>query len=73
MADTEAALMARILEAMEDCGDEGRSWITEDEKRDSLNRDNVLLTQRLKCAFCDERVRVISIYHPNPTVSEDRG
>ena len=73
VADTEAALMARILEAMEDCGDEGRSWITEDEKRDSLNRDNVLLTQRLKCAFCDERVRVISIYHPNPTVSEDRG
>jgi hypothetical protein len=47
-------------------------WQTVGEKRDPINSDNVLLTQRLKCAYCDERERVITVYHPNPTVAEYR-
>lgn len=72
-ADTESELMAKVLEGLEDCGDEEHSWITESENRDSADAENLLLTQRLKCNFCDERVRVIRIYHPNPTVAEYRG
>jgi len=72
VADTEAELMARVLELLEDCGDEGHSWVTESESRDPANSENLLLTQRLKCAFCDERVRVICVYHPSPTTAEDR-
>jgi hypothetical protein len=72
-ADTEAGLMAKVLEALEDCGGEGHAWVTESEKRDPASRDNLLLTQRLKCIFCDERERVISIYHPMPTTAETRG
>jgi hypothetical protein len=71
VADTEAELMVRVLEGLEDCGGDGHLWVTEEEKRDPVNKDNVLLTQRLKCDFCDERVRVICIYHPNPTVTEN--
>ena len=67
VADTEDDLMVKALEALEDCGDENHLWVTVSEKRDPVNSDNVLLTQRLKCAFCDERERLISIYHPNPT------
>ncbi len=67
VADTEADLMVKALEALEDCGDENHLWVTVIEKRDPVNSDNVLLTQSLKCAFCDERERLISIYHPNPT------
>jgi hypothetical protein len=71
-ADTEAELMEKLLDALEDCGDEGHAWVTEGEKRDPANDENVLLTQRLKCHFCDERTRVICVYHPNPTVAESR-
>lgn len=67
VADTEDDLMVKALEALEDCGDENHLWVTVSEKRDPVNSDNVLLTQRLECAFCDERERLISIYHPNPT------
>lgn len=69
-AITEAELMLKALEALEDCGDEHHLWVTVGEKRDAVNHDNVVLTQRLKCAFCDERQRMITIYHPNPTVAE---
>jgi hypothetical protein len=72
VADTEAELMAKVLEAMEDCGAEGHLWVTESERRDPVNSENLLLKQRLKCAFCDERERMISLYHPNPTPAEDR-
>jgi hypothetical protein len=68
--NTEAELMAKVLELLEDCGGEGHLWETIGEKRDSTNSDNVLLTQRLTCVFCDEKQRVIIIYHPNPTVVE---
>jgi hypothetical protein len=69
-ASTEAELMVKALEALEDCGDENHQWQTVGEKRDPTNHDNVILTQRLKCAFCDDRERVICIYYPNPTVTE---
>jgi hypothetical protein len=72
VADTEVELMAKVLELLEDCGGEGHSWATENEKRDPANSENLLLTQRLKCAFCDDRERVICVYHPNPTTAEDR-
>jgi hypothetical protein len=70
VADTEPDLLAEILEALEDCGGEGHLWETVGEKRNPANSDNVLLTQRLSCVFCDEKERVITIYHPGPTVSE---
>ena len=72
VADTEAELMAKVLELLEDCGDEGHLWETVSEKRDPANSENLLLTQHLKCAFCDERERVICVYHPNETPTEDR-
>jgi hypothetical protein len=64
VADTEPELMVKVLEALGDCGDEGHLWVTVSEKRDPVNSENMLLTQRLKCAFCDERERVLSVYRP---------
>jgi hypothetical protein len=69
-ADTQHELLAKTLEELEDCGGEEHFWKTIDEKRDSANSDNVLLTQRRICDFCDAKVRVISIFHPNPTAIE---
>lgn len=71
VADTEAELLAKVLAVMGDCGGEGHLWVSESETRDPVNRDNVLLTQRLKCSFCDERERVITVYHPHPTIAEE--
>ena len=62
-ADTEPELLAKVLEAMGDCGSAGHLWESRSEKRDPINNDNVLITQCLTCAFCDERERVITIYH----------
>ena len=70
-ADTEDELLKKVLEAMGDCGSNGHLWESLSETRDPANNDNVLLTQSLTCAFCDERERVITIYHPHPTVAEE--
>jgi|SRR5450756_110376 len=70
IADTEAELLAKVLDEMGDCGDEGHVWVSCGEKRDG---DNVLLTQRLECIFCDGRERVVTVYHPHPTVAEGIG
>jgi len=70
-ADTAAELLEKVLEAMGDCGGEGHLWESRSETRDPVNNDNVLLTQSLTCAFCDERERVITVYHPHPTVAEE--
>jgi hypothetical protein len=67
VADTEAELLAKVLEAMGDCGGEGHLWISVSEKRDG---DNVLFIRRLECVFCDGREEVITVYHPHPTVDE---
>jgi hypothetical protein len=64
VADTDPELMAKVLEALEDCGDEGHLWLTVSEIRDPLNSEKMLLTQRLKCVYCDGRERVISVYRP---------
>ena len=69
--DTEARLLERVLEAMGDCGSDGHLWESRSETRDPANNDNVLLTQSLTCVFCDPRERVITIYHPHPTVAEE--
>jgi hypothetical protein len=69
-ADTEAALLEKVLEAMGDCGSDGHLWESRSETRDPLNNDNILLTQSLTCVFCDPRERVITVYHPYPTVAE---
>jgi hypothetical protein len=68
--DTEPELMLKVLDLLEDCGDEGHLWETFGEKRDPTDSNNVILTQRRVCAFCDAKERVITIYHPNPTVVE---
>jgi hypothetical protein len=68
--DTETALLTKVLDEFQDCGDEGHLWETTGEKRDPTNSNNVILTQRLACAFCDEKERVITLYHPNPTTTE---
>lgn len=70
VADTETELLAKVLEAMGDCGDEKHMWITKSEVRDPLKNDNLLVTQRLHCPYCDKRDRTITIYHPQPTDSE---
>jgi hypothetical protein len=70
-ADTETGLLAKVLEAMGDCGNEGHLWVSQSEKRDPEDTENVLLTQCLECVFCDERERVITVYHPHPTVAEE--
>jgi hypothetical protein len=62
--------MTKALEGLEDCGDEGHLWETVGEKRDPTNNDNVFLTQGRVCCFCDDKERMITIYHPNPTVVE---
>lgn len=64
IADTEPELMAKVPEALADCGDEGHLWVTVSEIRDPVNSENMRLTQRLKCVFCDEREQVISVYRP---------
>jgi hypothetical protein len=69
-ADGEAALLAKVLEELQDCGSEGHQWEMAAEKRDPTNSDNVIFTQRLACDYCDEKERVITLYHPNPTVTE---
>jgi hypothetical protein len=71
VAETEAELLTKVLEAMGDCADEKHLWVTESEKRDPANRDNVLCTQRLECVFCDERERVITVYRPHPILAEE--
>jgi hypothetical protein len=71
VAGTGAELLAKVLEALGDCGGDEHSWETMEEERDLANSDNLLLTQRLTCVSCGEKERVITIYHPSPTVIEN--
>ena len=70
IADTETALLGKVLEAMGDCGTAGHLWESRSEKRDPVDNDNILLTQTLACAYCDPRERVITIYRPYPAAAE---
>jgi hypothetical protein len=68
--DTEDALLRKVFELMEDCGSDGHLWKTIGEVRDATAADNVILTQRCVCVFCDPKERTITIYHPHRTVLE---
>ena len=70
-ADTAAALLGKVLDAMGDCGSDRHLWEPLSETRDPRNSDNILLTQTLACAYCDERERLITLYHPHPTAAEE--
>jgi hypothetical protein len=69
-AGTEAALLGKVLEGMGDCGSDGHLWESRSETRDPVDKDYILLTQTLACAYCDPRERVIPVYHPYPTAAE---
>jgi hypothetical protein len=69
-AITEAEMLAKVLEALEDCGSDGHLWETFGERRDPADTDNVLLAQRRVWFLCDPKERVITIYHPGRTVAE---
>ena len=69
-ADTEAALLAKVLEAMGDCGSDKHLWESRSETRDPLDNDYIRLTQSLTCVYCDPRERVITVHHPYPTAAE---
>lgn len=69
-ADTEHELLALVRAAMGDCGGDGHLWVTEDIKRDPADSDNALIIQRLKCPDCPQQERVITLYHPQPTLAE---
>jgi hypothetical protein len=69
-AITQTEMLTKVLAELEDCGSDGHIWETFGEKRDPTNSDNLLLSQRLFCVFCDPKERVRTIFHPNPTVLE---
>jgi hypothetical protein len=70
VADTEAELLEKVLDAMGDCGSDSHSWVTVSERREG---DSVVLTQQLSCPYCDEREQMITVYHPQPTNAEMAG
>ena len=65
VADSEAEVLAKVLEELQDCGSERHDWVTTSDKPDPNNPDNVLRTQRLECIYCDSRERVITISNLN--------
>jgi hypothetical protein len=69
-AETEPALLAKVLEELQDCGAEAHSWETTGEIADPSNSENIILTQRRICNYCDGKERMITLYHPGPTVTE---
>jgi len=60
-AATEDELMRLVLEQLQDCGAEAHDWHTVSEAPDPLSPGNLLRTQRLQCAYCDPRERVITV------------
>ena len=69
-AMTQSEMLTKVLAELEDCGSDGHLWETIAEQRDPKNSDNLLLSQRLVCVFCDAKERVMTIYHPHRTVLE---
>jgi hypothetical protein len=63
---TEEELLRTVLEELQDCGSARHDWRTVSETRDPGNGDNILRTQRLDCAYCDSRERVITVSSPLP-------
>jgi hypothetical protein len=63
-AGTEEELLRIVCEELQDCGTARHDWVTVSETRDPSNEDNTLRTQRLECAHCDPRERVITVSSP---------
>lgn len=61
---TEKDLLRIVCEQLRDCGTARHDWETVSEVRDPNNEDNILRTQRLECACCDTRERVITVCSP---------
>lgn len=61
---TEEELLRIVCEELQDCGTARHDWMTVSEVRDPNNEDNILRTQRLECAYCDTRERVITVSSP---------
>jgi hypothetical protein len=60
-ADSEEELFRTLLEELQDCGSETHDWAAVNDKPDPGNPDNILRTQRLECAHCGPRQRVITV------------
>jgi len=60
-ADTEEELFRTLLEELQDCGSQRHDWATVTDKPDPADPAKTLRTQRLECAYCDPRVRVITV------------
>jgi hypothetical protein len=69
-AITQTEMLTKVLAELEDCGSDEHLWESIGEQRDPTNSDNLLLSQRLVCAFCDPKERVLTIYHPHRTTVE---
>jgi hypothetical protein len=65
-ADSEEEMLRIVCEELQDCGSARHDWNTVQEIRDPGNPDNILRTQRLECAYCDSRDRVITVASPLP-------
>ena len=61
---TEEELLRIVCEELQDCGTARHDWKTTSESRDPNNEDNILRRQRLECAYCDARERVITVSGP---------
>jgi hypothetical protein len=70
-ADTEQELIRLVLEELMDCGAETHDWVTVSQAPDPLSPANTLLTQQLRCAYCDPRQRVITLTSPPEQASPD--
>ena len=71
VADTEAELMVKVLELLEDCGDEGHLWVTASEKRDPVNSENLLMTQLCHTASRNSTFTPVDVSPEAPTESAD--
>jgi hypothetical protein len=69
-ADTEPELIAKVLDALGDCGDDKHTWVEVDRARHPLDPGRSLLTQRLNCPYCDPRARVLTDPPYRPTLVE---
>lgn len=63
-AGTEEDLLRILCEQLQDCGTARHDWVTVSEIPDPSNEDSTLRTQRLECAYCDPRERVITVSSP---------
>lgn len=71
-AGTEEDLLRIVCDEVQDCGISRHDWKLVSETRDPNNEDNILRTQRLECAHCDTRERVITVFSPRELLATAR-